>query len=95
MNKLKRGFVIAGNFLYVSKLEVSTDVDAERLLIIDRSTFEVIIGHTTKGVAITTMILPVKYSSSSNLCAMIFDDGGEYNAAIVDGITAELFDANT
>ncbi|MEL4429816.1 hypothetical protein [Shewanella mangrovisoli] len=70
-------------------LTVDIDPDAERLIVMDRMSLEVLRNHYTD---ITKIIVPMRFATSNNLVVGIVDDNGEYNCKFLDGVQAEIID---
>lgn len=79
----------------LSLIQVDMDVNAERVMILNRDTG----GLVYLGLAPTNNVLkrlfPIKYSVTSDLLVGILDDDKVYNCKFLDGVTAELVDANS
>jgi|TARA_R110002124_G_C8902760_1_gene509950 hypothetical protein len=80
-------------FDYQLMVEVDVDPLAERCVIMSRDKLE-ILGVTSQVSASTRFRLPMQYASTDNIMVLILDKTREYNAAILDGVTAEIIDAN-
>ncbi|MGX9460628.1 hypothetical protein ACWXWU_05215 [Shewanella sp. A14] len=74
-------------------LNVDVDIDAERLVVLDRVYLTTLVN---KQIAASTfkIMLPSKYMIDSNLLVGIIDDDGEYNCQFIDGVSAEVIDGN-
>lgn len=79
--------------LLFSALTVNTE-DAERLLIINKLSGEKVAHFSIKN-GNNVRILPLSYSVSPILAVVMFDDDGQYNAAIQDNVQAMLIDLFT
>lgn len=79
--------------LIMAAMVINT-LDAERVLILNRNNgekvalFKVINGNNLR-------ILPLEYSASSDLAIIMFDDSGEFNAAVADNVQAIVVDIIT
>lgn len=80
--------------LYQGMLEVDVDPLAERLVVIDRNTLERFVHASVSG-GVYKYILPFVYTTSNDLMVLIFDDGGVYSAATVDGVQLQVIDGIT
>jgi hypothetical protein len=91
------GTIIVTNALpiYVSLLSLDMDTNAERFLVINRVTLNIEFSALVSPTGIAKKIMPVGFSSSSDLIIMILDDDLTYNAAVVDGVKLELVDIKT
>lgn len=74
----------------IAVLQVDMDVNAERLFVIDRSTFEVLWVLLRPQSGIAKMQLPSLYSVSDRLLVGILDDNRIYNTKVVDGVRCEI-----
>ncbi|MGX7654659.1 hypothetical protein [Shewanella putrefaciens] len=74
----------------ITILQVDMDVNAERLFVIDRNTFEVlwVLHRPQSGVA--KMQLPNLYSVNDRLLVGILDENSVYNSKVVDGVRCEI-----
>ena len=76
---------------YQSLLEVDTDINATRVVIMDRYSAKIIANDLLVG-GVFKAIIPLEYSTSNNLIVMIIDDDMTYNCEAIDGVTAEVID---
>jgi hypothetical protein len=76
-------------------IEVDVDSDAERVMIIDRTTGALLYHSFTNSSGFFKKVVPLKYSLANNIMVGILDDDGVYNCAFIDGVRAESVDANT
>ncbi|TMO98728.1 hypothetical protein CWC14_06020 [Pseudoalteromonas sp. S3260] len=74
--------------LLFSALVVDTK-DAERMLIINRMNGDKV-AHFKINDGLNTRTLPLTYSVDPNLAVVMFDDDGQFNAAITDNVQAML-----
>jgi hypothetical protein len=72
------------------KLDVDCDVDAEVLTVIDRKSLSVIRNYLLSDISTVSIILPESSATGNAVVLMILDNNGEYNASVLDGVTAEL-----
>lgn len=75
-------------------IKIETDVNSERLQILDRTSGELIWHQRTDGGETVKRILPAKYIDQPNLLCVLFDDNAVYNAAVIDGVTPQTVDVN-
>jgi hypothetical protein len=76
-------------------ITVDMDIAAERVMVLNRSTGQ-LINHTIRPQSgIYKTLVPLSYTTSNKLVVGIFDDGNVYAAKFEDGVMAELVDANT
>ncbi|MDT3280398.1 hypothetical protein [Shewanella scandinavica] len=76
-------------------VEVNMDVNAERLMVINRTTGEIITNTLRPSSGIAKLLVPFLYTNSNKLLVGILDDSQVYDCKFVDGVMAELIDANT
>ncbi|RPA32611.1 hypothetical protein [Shewanella frigidimarina] len=81
------------NFDYQAIVSVDADPLAERCFLIDRTTLDVI-GSKPVTTEIIKFRVPLKNANKSSVMVIIVDDDDTYNAAIIDGVQAEIIDAN-
>lgn len=74
----------------ITVLQVDVDVDAERLFVIDRETFEVLMVVLRPQSGIAKMQLPNLYSVNDRLLVGILDDNRVYNIKVVDGVRCQI-----
>jgi hypothetical protein len=79
----------------VGLVEVNMDVNAERIMVIDRTKGDVITNTLRPSSGIAKVIVPLSYTTSNTLLVGILDDSQVYDCKFVDGVMAELVDANT
>lgn len=79
----------------VGLLVIDVDVDAEGVFVIDRTSANRLHIGTVPANHVAKIIVPLSYASSNKLLAGIIDADEQYNAAVIDGIRAELVDQNT
>jgi hypothetical protein len=80
--------------LSMGLIECDVDQAAERLVIIDRNTMLPLANRIIGGKSIIKKLVPISYVNANNIMVGILDDGGEYNAAFIDGVKPQLVDAN-
>jgi uncharacterized membrane protein (Fun14 family) len=80
--------------LTMGLIECDTDLAAARLVIIDRTTMLALTNRMTDGKSIIKKLVPITYTNTNNIMVGILDDSGTYNATFVDGVKAQLVDAN-
>ncbi|MGI2067839.1 hypothetical protein [Shewanella sp. MF08487] len=76
-------------------IAVDMDVNAERLMVLNRKTGEIFTNTLRPSTGIAKLLVPVIYTTSNELVVGILDDSREYDCKFVDGVKAELVDANT
>lgn len=76
-------------------VSIDADPDAERVLIIDRNTADVLYNFKYQSNKQLTFIVPMGNHINNNLLVGILDDNRVYNTKFVDGVKAELIDGNT
>ncbi|MDT3281684.1 hypothetical protein [Shewanella scandinavica] len=74
---------------------VDMDINAERLMIIDRNTGEVINNTIRSSTSVVKLLVAISYTTSNRLLVGILDDSLVYDCKFVDGVMAEIVDANT
>lgn len=74
----------------IGVLQVDMDINAERLFVIDRITFEVLFVTIRPPSNIVKIQLPILYSAQPILLVGILDDNGIYNTGITDGVMCEI-----
>jgi len=79
--------------LILSALVVNT-MDAERLLIIDRATGNKV-AHFIARDGDNVRVLPQRFSVEPSLAVIMFDDDGQYNAAVSDNVQSMIIDLIT
>jgi hypothetical protein len=78
---------------YQGCVTVDCDVLAERCILFNHKTMTPIGSKAVTG-NIVRFRLPLNYTTTFDLCVIIVDADSEYNAAILDGVQAEIIDAN-
>ncbi|MEM6190517.1 hypothetical protein [Shewanella scandinavica] len=79
----------------IGMLTIDVDSNAERFMIMDRVTGAMIL-HTKPPLSKTVKTLvSLSYTTSNNIIVGILDDAKVYDCKFIDGIQAELVDANT
>jgi hypothetical protein len=73
-----------------SILNIDCDTDAELLTIIDRKSLSVLINQELSTNSIVSILLPESYATGDKVMVIILDNDGEYNSAVLDGVSAEL-----
>jgi hypothetical protein len=73
-----------------SLISVDADPEAERLMILDRATGELV--KNTKATSNTICWLPYEAATNNKFMVIILDDNAAFNAAIADNVVAELID---
>lgn len=84
----KRDSVVYSRF--ISFLQIDIDENAERLVVIDRKTFKLIIAGVIPPSTIGKYQTPMKYANANDLIVAIIDDDGQYNIKAVDGVKTEI-----
>jgi hypothetical protein len=76
-------------------ITVDMDIAAERIMIMDRKSGQ-LINHTLRPQSgVCKMLVQVSYTTSNDIIVGMLDDGNVYEAKFKDGVMAELVDANT
>lgn len=77
--------------VYQAVVNVDVDVDAERVVILDRRS---VISLGNQKVFNSNMMLrvPIEYATSNNLVVGIIDDNNIFAGKFIDGVNAELID---
>ena len=94
MSKVIKPIVSKGFILNQAMLFIDADVDAERVLIMDRANGEVFHNFVYQTNKQLKFIVPLVYRLNADLLIGILDDGRVYNTKFVDGVQAELIDGN-
>jgi hypothetical protein len=76
-------------------VEVDIDIAAERIMIINRTTGALVHHGFTPNTGILKRLVPLEYTLVHEIMVGILDDGGVYSCTFVDGVKAEIVDANT
>lgn len=76
-------------------VQLDFDTNAERVIILDRTSCDKIYHRFVPKAPVLKILVPVHYTISNTLMIGIIDDSGEYNCSFLDGVKAELVDANT
>jgi hypothetical protein len=76
-------------------ITVDMDMAAERIMILNRKSGQMILHTIRPPSGISKTLVPVSYTTSNMLLVGVLDDGGVYEAKFIDGVMAELVDANT
>ncbi len=86
---------VSRDYQPVALLELDIDPLAERYMLINRISGK-LLTHGFKPISsnIKKLFFRPSLSINSDLTVIIFDDNGEYNAAIADGVQLQLVDAN-
>ncbi|AUR84404.1 hypothetical protein NVP1055O_28 [Vibrio phage 1.055.O._10N.286.55.E9] len=77
---------------YQSMVVVNCDDATNRCILVDRSDCSLVGCKLTNVTTTVRFRVPMKYSTSNTLLALILDDDGEFNAAAADGVKAEVID---
>nr|KJZ07578.1 hypothetical protein TW77_14875 [Pseudoalteromonas rubra] len=75
----------------IGKLKINHDPYASKIMVINRQTGELIFSTKPSG-ATTTRLLPLTFTTSSELLVLMLDNTKVYNAAIVDHVQAQVVD---
>uniref|UniRef100_UPI00404795BD hypothetical protein n=1 Tax=Shewanella baltica TaxID=62322 RepID=UPI00404795BD len=75
-------------------VSVDADLDAERILILNRNSGYVYHNFKFEINKNMMFIVPNEHLVNSNILVGILDDDRTYNAKFVDGVQAELIDGN-
>lgn len=94
MSKILRIIKAPAPNAYQAMVEVDSDVNAERLVVLDRISLYCIHNVAVAESNVTQLRVPLGYTANNNLLVGIVDDDGQYNSKFVDGIQAQLVDAN-
>jgi hypothetical protein len=70
-------------------LSVDPDADADVLFVFDRLSLGTIYFTKLLG-GIVNIRVPINYSTSNDLTVLIMDSDGDFNAAVLDGVKAEI-----
>lgn len=71
-------------------LKIDIDPDAERFLVFDRVTIEIINLGIRPPSGTAYFIVPDKYANTDKLLVGILDDNEAFNAKFIDGVFANL-----
>lgn len=74
-------------------ITADTDINAERIVIVDRRNMAVIHSKSIDG-NIVNLIVPLIYLAQNNLLVGILDDDMEFNCQFIDGVKPELINGN-
>ncbi|MGI2021727.1 hypothetical protein [Shewanella glacialipiscicola] len=74
-------------------LTVDADIDAERIIVMDRETSEVYYNFKIAN-PINMFVVPYKHALNSTLLVGILDDNTVYNCKFIDGVTSENININ-
>lgn len=80
---------------YQAVLNIDCDINAERIVILDRYNFRVVYTdvNIVRDIAnIVQIRVPFDYSSTNDLLIGILDDDRIYDTVFMDGIKAEIID---
>ncbi|MBQ4836035.1 hypothetical protein [Pseudoalteromonas luteoviolacea] len=77
--------------VHASKLSIDADPSAERLMLIDRNTGE-LLQHRLLDTQFLTLTLPLKYSQEQSISCLVFDNELVYSGGIMDGVQCESAD---
>ncbi|MCT7942377.1 hypothetical protein [Shewanella holmiensis] len=80
---------------YLGLISVDMDLDAERIIIMDRISGSILNNTLRPQSGISKTIVSKNYTTLNNIIVGIVDDNMTYNCKFIDGIQAELVDANT
>jgi hypothetical protein len=80
--------------VFVSRLQLDVDPNAERVAVYDSATFELIATANCDDNKIFTMFFDESYAISDKLNIVIIDTDLQYNGAILTGVSCEIVDAN-
>lgn len=74
-------------------ISVDADIDAERILILNRDTGD--LYHSFKrALAVHVFVVPYQHTTNDTLLVGILDDDRVYNCKFVDGVRAESVNVN-
>ncbi|QYJ79434.1 hypothetical protein [Shewanella acanthi] len=73
-------------------LKIDMDADAERLIVLDRLTLEVINHVIRPPSGFAYLIVPQKYASTDKLLVGIVDDDLAFDCKMADGVSATIED---
>ena len=85
-NRANNGVLIRG------RLELDLDSASERFCVIDRESLSVIYANNSDKLVLH---LDEKYTITENLTVVMFDDGGQFNAVVADGVKLSTFNVNS
>lgn len=80
--------------LWQAMVEVDTDIDAEQVVIIERTTLNRMVYQRVAETGTIQLRVPVEYSTINNLIVGILDDDRVYGAKFLDGVQAQIIDGN-
>ncbi len=86
-----RDIVLFQSGVYQAVVNVDVDIDAERVVILDRRS---VISLGNQKVFTSNMMIrvPIEYATSNNLIVGIVDDDNIFAGKFIDGVNAELID---
>lgn len=76
-------------------IQVDIDVDAERIVLMDRNSFNILISTIKPPSGILKLIIPISFTTNNQLLIGILDDSATYDCKFADGVKAEMVNANT
>lgn len=74
----------------VAILKIDVDINANRIIVLNRNTFEVLAAMCLPPSKVTIIQLPLTYGVSGKLMVAIVDDDAQYNAVVADGVNCEF-----
>lgn len=75
-------------------VEVDHDMDANRIVIFNRTSLELIAVSRASNTGVSQFRVPLPYATNNELLVGIVDDDLVYNAKFADGVQAEVIDGN-
>lgn len=77
------------NHIPQAVIEFARDVNAERLVIMDRYTMAVL--HCWQlAQPSTTLVVPIRYATSQSLLVVMLDDDGDFDCEGIDYVAADI-----
>jgi hypothetical protein len=86
--------VISPGLVYIAKLTVDVDVDAERFIVYDATSYELITVFNCESIKVFNVLFEESYAIGDKLNIAIVDTHLQYNGAVLTGVSCELVDAN-
>jgi hypothetical protein len=93
INVYLNNLVVLGTSL-VSVLKLDIDVNAERTIVYDGDTFDLIVTKNCNDEKVFNLFFDEKYSTGATLNVMIIDTDLNFNGAVATGVVCQLVDAN-
>lgn len=86
--------VISPGLVYIAKLTVDVDADAERFIVYDATSYELITIINCDSIKVFSVLFDESYAINDRLNILIDDTDLQYNGAVLTGVSCELVDAN-